>query len=263
MVISRVRFSSRLLEGRLLRRYKRFFADVELQGGERVTAHCANPGSMRTCLEIGGQVWLSESTNPKRKLRLTWEIARVGGTNVFVNPLAANRLVAEAIRNRTLRELAHYPTLAREVRSNLHSRLDFLLSGPRERCYVEVKNVTLTLGAGRAAFPDSVTERGTRHLKELIRLTRAGHRTVLLFCVSRSDARSVEPAVDIDPTYAHWLGRAADSGVELLAYKCAITQRGIWLSRRLPVILRRRGDDTALQKRALTPARTRLATNYR
>ena len=225
------------MEGRLERRYKRFFADVRLADGSQVTAHCANPGSMKSCLIDQGRVWLSDSQDPKRKLRLTWELAEASGARIFVNPLAANRVVGEALARGSVPELGGYTDVRREVRFGARTRFDFVLERASARCFVEVKNVTLGLGNGRAAFPDSVTERGARHLEELIRVVESGQRAVLLFCVSRSDARSAEPARDIDPNYARWLTRAHAAGVEVLAYKCRITQRGVWLDRPLPVHL--------------------------
>jgi sugar fermentation stimulation protein A len=230
-----VKFPSELIEGRLLRRYKRFLSDVELADGAVVTAHCANPGSMKTCMVEGERVWLSESKDPKRRLRYTWELAEVAGARIFVNPLAANKVVFEGLERGVLAELDQYDNVQKEVRFG-KSRIDFMLSRGKDQCFVEVKNVTLTLGSGRAAFPDSVTERGTKHLKELIQIKRSGHRAVLLFCVSRSDARSAEAAADIDPTYADWLARAQAEGVEVLAYKCKITKRGVALHRPLPVL---------------------------
>lgn len=225
------------MEGRLERRYQRFFADVRLADGSRVTAHCANPGSMKSCLIEQGRVWLSDSNDPRRKLRLTWELAEATGARVFVNPLSANRVVNEALAHGRVPELNGYSNIRREVRFGAHTRFDFMLERDDARCFVEVKNVTLGLGNGRAAFPDSTTERGARHLQELIRAVDGGQRAVLLFCVSRSDARSAEPAREIDPNYARWLVRAHEAGVEILAYKCRITQRGVWLGRSLPVHL--------------------------
>lgn len=232
-----MRFNPPLIPGVLVQRYKRFLADVRLESGELVTAHCANPGSMKTCLEVGGRVWLSRSPNKKRRLPFTWELAELGGARVFVNPLAANRVVEEGLRAGVVEELRDFSQLAREVHIGNQSRIDFALETKRGRCFVEVKNMTLTLGAGRAAFPDSVTERGARHLGELVRLRRQGHRAVLLFCVSRSDATSAEAAREIDPNYARALGRAARHGVQILAYKCSVTRRGVSLKRKLPVLL--------------------------
>jgi sugar fermentation stimulation protein A len=158
-----------------------------------------------------------------------------------VNPQAANRVVGEALVRGGVAELQNFGTLKSEVRFGAHTRFDFVLERGPAQCFVEVKNVTLGLGNGRAAFPDSVTERGARHLQELIRVVEGGQRAVLLFCVSRSDARSAEPASDIDPNYARWLVRAHEAGVEVLAYKCRITQRGVWLDRPLPVHLKATG----------------------
>lgn len=239
-----MRFPTPLLPGVLVERYKRFLADVRLEDGGLVTAHCANPGSMKTCLEVGGRVWLSRSPNPRRRLPYTWEIAEVGGAHVFVNPLSANRVVEEGLKTGVVAELGEFSVLRREVATGSKNRIDFVLEAAPGLCFVEVKNVTLTLGGGRAAFPDSVTERGTRHLGELMRLRRQGHRAVLLFCVSRSDATSVQAARAIDPNYARALDRAAQSGVELLAYKCSITRRGVWLRRKLPVLLGRDSNAT-------------------
>lgn len=231
-----MQFESPLLRGRLVRRYKRFLADIELEG-RLVVAHCANPGSMKTCLQPGAIAWLSEHDSPKRKLRYTWELTRLGRVTIQVNPLRANALVAEAIQRCRLPELAGYAELRREVKYGLSSRIDLLLSKPGEQCYVEVKNATLSLGEGRCAFPDSVTVRGAKHLEELVRMKQAGHRAVLVFAVARSDARSVEPAEAIDPHYASRLRWAASEGVELLAYGGPIGPKRTLLARALPVKL--------------------------
>lgn len=231
-----MRFPSVLAEGRLIRRYKRFLADVRLSDGRVVTAHCANPGSMQSCMIDGGRVWLSLSDRATRALPYTWEIAQVGRARIFVNPLRSNDLVAEAILAGRVPELAEYPVLEREVKVR-QSRIDLVLVREGERCYVEVKSATLGLGAGRAAFPDSVTARGTRHLEELIRLHRRGHRAVLFFCVNRTDARSVEPADHIDPLYARTLRRAASVGVELVAYRARVSTTGVSIATRVPVLV--------------------------
>lgn len=205
----------------MLRRYKRFLADVELLSGAQLTVHCANPGSMKSCLQEGGRVWLTRSDSPTRKLTHTWQVAELDGELVFVNPALANAIVGEGIRAGHIRELAGYDLLRSEVPVSAKSRIDFVLHGAH-RCYVEVKNVTLNLGNGRSAFPDAVTTRGTRHLQELEALARAGHRAVLFFCVSRSWAASVEPAREIDPVYGRALDQAVAAGVEVVAYRCAI-----------------------------------------
>ncbi len=232
-----MQWSLPLKPGRLLQRYKRFFADVELDDGRKVTAHCANPGSMRTCLELGGRVWLSFSGNPKRKLSWTWEIAEVDGTMVYVNPARANDLVADAIKSRVVEELGGYDILRREVRYGTSSRVDFVLAGgPRPHCYVEVKCATMGIADG-AAFPDSVTARGTRHLEELIEVKQSGARAVLLFCVARDGVQLVRPADDIDPVYGATLRRAVHNGVEVLAYGCRVNPREVRIDRRMPVVL--------------------------
>jgi sugar fermentation stimulation protein A len=232
-----MKFDPPLLEGRFLGRRKRFFADIELDGGERVVAHCANPGSMITCTAPDARVWLSKQDGPRRSLPWTWELVDVGGSLICVNTAAANRVVAEALASARIPELAEYDERAREVRFGKKSRLDFHLRRGTDRCFVEVKMVTLSLERGIGAFPDSVTERGKRHLEELIRIKRAGHRAVLLFCSGRAGTRAVRPAHEIDPTYAKTLRRAVARGVEVIAYGCSVTPRRIVLGRRIDVRL--------------------------
>jgi sugar fermentation stimulation protein A len=238
-----VQYDTPLVAGRLVQRYKRFFADVEIGRGKHrqtVVAHCANPGSMRTCAEPGGPVWLLPAASPKRKLAWTWELAETGGAMICVNTARGNQLVAEALAAGVVTELTGYDEIRREVDAG-DSRLDFGLTRRRgerdERCFVEVKTVTMDAGHGTAAFPDSVTTRGARHLDELIALRRQGHRAVLLFCAARADAARVRPADDIDPAYGAALRRAAGAGVEVLAYRCAIDTTGMRLAQRIDVIL--------------------------
>ena len=233
----RVRFKEALLPGVLVARYKRFFADVRLADGSLVTTHCANPGSMKSCLELGGRVWISRAENPKRKLKYTWELAEVAGERVFVNPLRANDVCREAIKRGRVQELQGYSILRREVPYGQRSRIDFLLSGGASDCYVEVKNMTLSLGGGRAAFPDSITERGKRHLEEMLSVVHQGKRAVLLFCVARTGVRSAEPADEIDVAYADTLRRVVREGVEVIAYRCAIDEQQVILDVPLPVLL--------------------------
>lgn len=224
-----------LVFGQLVKRYKRFLADVELPSGEVVTAHCANPGSMKSILEPPPGVWLSRA-RPDRKLPFTWEVADLGHARVYVNPVSANRVVHEAILGGVILELRGYDVIQPEVKYGTQSRIDFLLSGPSGKAYVEVKNVTLSLGEGRSAFPDSVTARGTKHLRELAEVKRNGHRAVLFFCVSRTDAVSVEAARDIDPTYAKTLREVRAEGVEVLAYGGPIETSGFRLATRIPFV---------------------------
>jgi sugar fermentation stimulation protein A len=239
-----VRFPSPPLRGRLLRRYQRFFAEVELARGERVVAHCPNTGSLLGCLAPGSPVWLRDSRNPARKLRFTWQAVCVGSTWVNVDTSLPNRVVAEALARGAVPELAGYARLRREVRYGRGSRIDLLLEDDeRGACHVEVKSTTLIEG-GAALFPDAVTERGTKHLHELARLARAGKRAVQLFFVSRADVEVFRPADSIDPAYARALRRAAAAGVEVLAYAARVEARRLELLRALPVDLpgaRRRG----------------------
>ena len=231
-----MRFATELVEGRLLRRYQRFLAEVELDDGSVVVAHCPNTGSMKTCLEPGTRAWLSRA-RPERKLAYTWEVAECGDARIYVHPARANELVAEAITGSVIRELAGYETLRREVRYGKASRIDLLLGRGEELCYVEVKNATLRVAPGRAAFPDAVTVRGKKHLEELTEMVRSGHRGVVFFVVSRTDCASFEPADDIDPAYGAALRAALAAGVEALAYGVSIDHQEVRLTRRLPILL--------------------------
>jgi sugar fermentation stimulation protein A len=238
-------FDPPLLPGRLVRRYKRFLADVELEGRVE-TVHCANPGSMMGLAEPGSPVWLSRSANPARKLPLTWELVEAGGTLVGINTGYANRLAEEALGRGLIPALAGYQAWRREVAYGAGSRIDFLLTGPgRPLCYVEVKSVTLARGQA-AEFPDSVTARGTRHLKELVEMRRQGARSVMLFLAQRQDCRSFEVAGDIDPAYAAGLAAAGAAGVEVLAYGCRVSPLGIELGGPLPFVPGMAGDRASL-----------------
>lgn len=225
-----------LTEGRLIKRYKRFLADVELADGTITTAHCPNSGSMKGCAVPGSRVWLSRSDNPNRKLAHTWELAEVGGFMIGLNTGLPNRLVHEAITDGTVAELQGYDAIRPEVPYGEHSRIDLLLSAPGRRCYVEVKNVTLVEN-GRALFPDAVTTRGQKHLHELMRVVRDGDRGVIFFTVQRGDGQSVSPADAIDPEYGRLLRLAIENGVEALAYRAEVTTAAIRLTERLPVIV--------------------------
>lgn len=223
--------------GKLLRRYKRFLADVALDSGEQVTAHCPNSGSMTGCSQPGRPVYLSYHDSPKRKLKYTWELIDMPESLVGVNTLVPNRLVAAAIRAGKVCSLNHYETIQREVKAGRSSRLDLLLSNNGAgRCYVEIKNCTLVT-EGAAFFPDAVTARGRQHLLELQDLVKQGNRCVMFFLVQRTDAEEFAPADHIDPAYGRELRKAADKGVEILAYDAAMDFEKIWLNRQLPVLL--------------------------
>ena len=223
-------FEEPLVPCTLLARRKRFLADVRLADGTELTAHCPNSGSMRGCLEPGARAWISDSKNPARKLRYTLELLEAYGALLCVNTQRPNALAEEAIRAGLIPELAGYPTLQREVRYGAESsRIDLLLSGPQGRCFVEVKNVTMGTPDGLCRFPDAVTTRGAKHLRELSAQVAAGDRGVLLFCVSRDDATVVEPADDIDPAYGQALRAAVAAGVEVLAWRLAIQPEAVRL----------------------------------
>jgi len=224
------------VEGRLIRRYKRFLADIQLPEGV-VTAACPNTGSLMGCCEPGSRVWLSESDSASRKYRHTWEIVEVGKVMVGINTGLPNKLVSEAIVEGVIGELSGYDTVRREVRYGEEaSRVDFVLESPdREACYVEVKNVTAAATRGIALFPDCVSERGSRHLRELIRMKAQGMRTVQLYCVQRGDVKEVRPADGIDHEYGRALREAIAAGVEVLAYRAKVGPDEIRLVERIPV----------------------------
>lgn len=226
-----------LIPGRLIKRYKRFLADIELADGSLVTAHCPNSGSMLGCNLPGSPVMLSVSPNPNRKLAHTWELVQVDGYWVGLNTMLPNRLAEEAILDGTIAELQGYPRLRREVPyGSERSRIDILLEGDQGRCFVEVKNVTL-VEHGRALFPDAVTERGQKHLRELMEVVRNGERGVILFTVQRGDGVAVAPADAIDPAYGRLLRQAVTQGVEALAYRALVAPHEIRLTQSLPVEL--------------------------
>lgn len=225
-----------LLPATLIRRYKRFLADVMLADGSIVTVHCPNSGSMKGCAVPGSPVFLSRSSNPARKYTLGWELVQADGFWAGINTGLPNRLVREAIEDGTVTELQGYAGIRPEVPYGEHSRIDLLLEGATGRCFVEVKNVTLVEN-GRALFPDAVTTRGQKHLLELMRVVSEGDRGVIFFTVQRGDGNSVSPADAIDPEYGRLLRMALANGVEALAYRALVTPEEIRLTERLPVVV--------------------------
>lgn len=222
-------FEGPLISGKLIKRYKRFLADVRLEDGQLVTAHCPNSGSMKTCDTPGWQVRLSLANNPKRKLKYTWELVHNTKCWIGINTHRANHLAREAIEQGWIPELSGYSKLETEKQYGQNSRIDILLSFAKQLCYVEVKNVTLVEADGFYKFPDSITARGLKHLNELREMVRQGHRAVMLYCIQRSDGSEFRPAFEIDPKYAVALKEVYRNGVEILAYRAEISPESIKL----------------------------------
>lgn len=231
-----MRFQTPLVPATLIRRYKRFLADVRLEDGREVTAHCANPGSMMGLAEPGMRIWLEPNEDPKKKLRFGWRlVAHDNGHFTGVDTSVPNRALRAALGEGLIPEVANYAVVRPEVKYGTKSRVDFLLTGPAlPDLYLEVKSVTLMRQPGLAEFPDSVTARGAKHLRELIEMVEQGHRAMLFYLVQRTDAHRVDLARDIDPTYAGIFDAALRAGVEVLCYDTLITPQAIELGAPLP-----------------------------
>jgi len=224
-----------LVEGRLIRRYKRFLADVELANGSVVTAHTANTGTMLQCAVPGYRVLLSRSDNPKRKLRWSWELVEVNGSWVDINTHRANRVVEEALRSNRIPEFAGYEVTPEFTYAN--SRIDFMLQSQNEKVLLEVKNVTLCCEPETACFPDAVTTRGQKHLRDLMKAAGEGWRAVVFFLVQRAEAQAFTPADKIDAEYGRLLREAVVAGVEVLAYRTQVTPGTNVVDKIMPLLL--------------------------
>jgi sugar fermentation stimulation protein A len=236
-----MRFSAPLIPATLVKRYKRFLADVTLTSGETITAHVANPGAMTGLATPGSRVWLSKSDNPSRKLPYSWELIEVdlgtGPELVGVNTAQPNPLVGAALAAGSIPDLAGYETIRREVKYGKNSRVDFLLEdAARPPCYVEIKNVHLMRQPGLAEFPDARTERGAKHLEELGNAVEAGSRSVMLYLIQIGSAERFSLARDIDPKYGAAFDRARSRGVEAIAWGCRIDHGGIELAAPVPIV---------------------------
>lgn len=226
-------FPEPLMRGHLIKRYKRFLADIELEDGALITAHCPNTGAMQGLTNPGTPVWVSLSSNPSRKLAHTWQMVEVEGTFVGMNTANPNQLVVDAIHSGVIVELQDYQNLRREVAYGKNSRIDILLENPSEPLsYVEVKNVHMKRGKN-AAFPSSVTTRGAKHMQELSEMVRQGHKAYVVYVVQRNDCEGFEIATDIDPDYGRETLKALENGVEALVYTCDVSPEGIRISHRL------------------------------
>ncbi len=220
-----MKFNPPLIHGYLIKRYKRFLADIRLDDGSVVTSHCTNSGSMKSCLEEGAEVYLSPSTNPKRRTRFTWEMIKINGGWVGINTANPNRLAFEILKSNRFPQLSGYTTVKQEVCFQ-DSRFDIFAENSNEKCFIEVKNVTMR-DESCARFPDAVTVRGQKHLETLVRAKKSGFRAVMLYIIQRCDVELFTPAFDIDPLYANKLTIARDNGVEIVPLQVRVAPGGI------------------------------------
>ncbi len=234
-----MQFPEPLIEAKLIKRYKRFLADVIFPDGRQLTVYCPNTGKMTGCAVPGNRIWLLKSDNPKRKYKYTWELIEPEPKQlVCIHSARANTIVSEAIELKTIDKLKHYKLIAREINyGEENSRADLLLAGPNGHCYVEIKSVTLHQGKGIGLFPDTVSKRGTKHLRELERMANIGHEALLIFCIQHTAINNISPAWSIDPAYAKALEQAVKSNVKVLAYATHIDTQQITLAKELDFFL--------------------------
>ena len=231
-----MKFKHKLLKGTLIKRYKRFLADITLESGEIITAHCANSGSMLTVKEPGSTVWISPVDSLKAKLKYRWELIDCGTSLVGINTGRPNELVEEALRAQKIDALRAFTEIKREVTFG-NSRFDFYLEDPikNQKCFLEVKNVSLKRGT-EAQFPDAVTTRGLKHVLDLIKAVEAGYRAFMCYVIQREDCDAYRAAADIDPQYAEAVSKACKRGVEFLCYQCSVSTQGITIEQQVPII---------------------------
>lgn len=233
-----MKFDSPLIPGTLIKRYKRFLADVRLNDGDVITAHSPNTGSMLGCADPGSKVWLRDTASPARKYPYAWELTTSSeGTLVGINTGIVNQLVTEAIESGVITELQAYDAIRKEVKYGTeNSRIDLLLSSQSlPECFVEIKNVTAIDAEGSAIFPDAISQRATRHLRELVHVVKQGQRGIIFFCVQRNDVKKFRPADEIDAEYGQMLRKAIQQGVEAMAYTVEISPQQILLKTAIPV----------------------------
>ncbi len=222
----------KLIKGKLLKRYKRFLADIILENKEIITAHVPNSGAMTSCIEENCDVWLTFHDNPKRKLKYTLELTRINENLICTNTGVANKIAIEAIKNGTIKELQNYSSLKPEQKYGQNSRIDILLENENEKCYVEVKSVSLKID-DYLAFPDAVTSRGTKHLNELYEMTLQGHRAVMLYIIQRTDNLPFRLACEIDKKYCELFNEVTKKGVEVLVYQSNIDYENIYINKKI------------------------------
>ena len=227
-----MKFEETLVHGRLIKRYKRFLADIKLDNGETVTAHCTNSGSMKSCIEDNAEVYLSPVNDPKRKTKFTWEMIMINNDWVGINTSNPNKLAFEAVKNGEIEKLKGYTEVKREVKFD-DSRFDVMAKNEKETCFIEVKNVTLKDG-DYALFPDAVTTRGKKHLETLAKVKQEGMRAVMLYIIQRTDVTVFAPAKNIDPDYAKTLQKVHELGIEIIPVQAKVTPKKIVLNKELP-----------------------------
>ena len=222
----------KLIKGKLIKRYKRFLADIILENGEEITAHVPNSGAMTSCIEENCDVWVTFHDNPKRKLKYTLELTKIGKELICTNTGVANKIAIEAIENTTIKELQGYSSLKPEQKYGEKSRIDILLENANQKCYVEVKSVSLKI-EDNLAFPDAVTSRGTKHLNELKTMVEQGHRAVMLYVIQRTDNLPFRLACEIDKKYCEAFKEVTKQGVEVLVYQSNINFDKIFIDKKI------------------------------
>ena len=227
-----MKFNKKLLQGTLIKRYKRFFADIKFKN-KTITAHCPNSGSMMGLIDKGNEVWFSVSNNPERKLKYTLEIIEVKNEKVGVNTFLTNKIVFESLSNKKIPSLIKFKNIKREVKFSDKTRFDFFLSNEKEKCFLEVKNVTLLREKKIAEFPDAVTSRGTKHLNELCKAKKEGYQSYILYLIQRDDCDSFKIAEDIDEKYKDAFNKAIKSGVKILCYDCKLSNEEIRINNQI------------------------------
>ena len=227
-----MKFNKKLLQGTLIKRYKRFFVDIKYKN-KTITAHCPNSGSMMGLLNKGNIVWFSESDNPKRKLKYTLQIVVINNKPVGINTHLSNKIVLESLKNKKIKNLIRFTNIKSEIKFSDNTRFDFLISNNKEKCFLEVKNVTLLRQDNIAEFPDAITTRGTKHLKKLIEAKRKGYESCLLYLIQREDCKTFKIAKDIDQEYKIAFSKALKNGVMVLCYDCKLSNEGIKLNNQI------------------------------
>ena len=225
-------FKNKLISGQLIKRYKRFFVDIRIKS-QIITAHCPNTGSMGGLLKKGNKVWLSKSDNPNRKLKYTLEIIEDEKSKVGVNTHSANKIVKHALQNNLIKQFKNILEIKAETKFGANTRFDFLINNKNNKAFIEVKNVTLSRKKKLAEFPDAVTSRGLKHIKELINASKKNYKIYILFLIQRNDCESFTIAKDIDPKYANALGKAIKNKLNILCYDCKFTSKGIKLNKQI------------------------------